>query len=101
MNGIENCAFYKGRVENVLKTLQLSNIDLLVVDPPREGISKEGLTLMFTIQPKRVAYISCNPSTLARDLKEFLEQGYAIAEIAPFDFFPHTSHMETLTILER
>jgi len=101
MNRIENCAFHEGRVENVLKTLPLSNVDLLVVDPPREGISKEGLKLMFSIQPKRIAYISCNPSTLSRDLKEFLEQGYAIAEVAPFDFFPHTSHMETLAILGR
>lgn len=98
-NRVENCAFYEGKVENVLKTLQLGRVDLLVVDPPREGISKEGLNLILTIQPKRVAYISCNPSTLARDLKEFLGQGYAIAEITPFDFFPHTSHLETLAIL--
>jgi len=56
---------------------------------------------MFTIKPKTIAYISCNPSTLSRDLKEFIGQGYAIAEIAPFDFFPHTSHMETLAILGR
>ncbi|MEI6153735.1 MAG: 23S rRNA (uracil(1939)-C(5))-methyltransferase RlmD [Deltaproteobacteria bacterium] len=101
MNRIENCAFHEGRVENVLKTLPLSNVDLLVVDPPREGISKDGLALMFTIKPKTIAYISCNPSTLSRDLKEFIGQGYAIAEIAPFDFFPHTSHMETLAILGR
>lgn len=101
MNGIKNCAFYEGRVENVLKTLQSGSVDLLVVDPPREGISKEGLALMFSIQPKRVAYVSCNPSTLARDLKEFLEQGYVIKGIVPFDFFPHTSHLETLAILEK
>jgi len=51
------------------------------------------------INPGKVAYVSCNPSTLARDLQHLIKHGYAIHEIVPFDFFPHTSHLETLAIL--
>lgn len=101
INGIKNCSFYKGRVEDVLKTLKLTDIDVIVVDPPREGITKEGLSYILDVKSKRIAYVSCNPSTLARDLKIFMENGYNLSEVAPFDFFPHTSHLETLATLKR
>jgi 23S rRNA (uracil1939-C5)-methyltransferase len=100
INGINNCTFYEGRVEDILKNLQLNDIDLLVIDPPREGISKEGLQLIYKINPIKIAYVSCNPSTLARDLQDFSKNGYIILECIPFDLFPHTSHLETLAILE-
>ena len=84
----------------MLKTLNLTDIDLLVTDPPREGITKEGLSSILNVKSKMIAYVSCNPSTLARDLKIFIENGYSLTEIYPFDFFPHSSHLETLAILK-
>lgn len=100
MNGIKNCIFREGMVEDVLKTLNYGHIDVIVADPPREGISKQGLSLLIGINPESIAYVSCNPSTLARDIKELSAHGYRLSEIVPFDFFPHTSHMETLAIIE-
>lgn len=100
INRIKNCSFKKGRIEDVLKTLNLTDIDLLVTDPPREGITKEGLSSILNVKSKTIAYVSCNPSTLARDLKIFIENGYSLTEIYPFDFFPHSSHLETLAILK-
>lgn len=101
INNIKNCVFYAGTIEKVLRDIPLSKTDLLVIDPPRSGISKEGIKLITEIKPPRIAYVSCNPSTLARDLKTFLEHGYEITTIAPFDFFPHTAHLETLVFLKR
>ena len=101
INSIVNCDLYEGRVEDVLKRIRLKDIDVLVVDPPREGISMEGLQLIYNTKPDKVAYVSCNPSTLARDLKDFFKNGFKISKIIPFDLFPHTSHIETLAMLER
>jgi 23S rRNA (uracil1939-C5)-methyltransferase len=101
LNNVKNCIFYEGKVEAVLKTTDFRGIDLLVLDPPRGGVSPEGLKHVFQIRPKRIAYVSCNPSTLARDLKIMGTLGYKITRIAPFDFFPHTPHIETLVGLSR
>ncbi len=101
INGILNCSFYQGKVEDKLKKTRLNDMDIVVVDPPREGISKEGLHQIYKIKPKNVAYVSCNPSTLARDLRDFRKNGYKTIHAIPFDFFPHTSHIETLAILEK
>jgi 23S rRNA (uracil1939-C5)-methyltransferase len=101
INGISNCVFYAGKIENVLSKIAPSKTDLLVIDPPRNGISKEGMKHIISINPRTIAYVSCNPSTLARDLKILLGHGFGISTIAPFDFFPHTSHLETLVILQK
>ncbi|HNS14190.1 MAG TPA: 23S rRNA (uracil(1939)-C(5))-methyltransferase RlmD, partial [Syntrophorhabdaceae bacterium] len=101
INGVGNCVFYAGTVEKVLREISLSTADLLVIDPPRSGISKDGMGLITRLTPPRIAYVSCNPATLARDLKVFLSHGLRVATIAPFDFFPHTSHLETLAYLTR
>lgn len=101
INNIGNCVFYAGTVEKVLRDIVPQKTDLLVIDPPRSGISREGMELIIKLKPPRITYVSCSPSTLARDLKAFLLHGYAISMIAPFDFFPHTSHLETLVYLTR
>jgi 23S rRNA (uracil1939-C5)-methyltransferase len=101
LNNVRNCVFYEGKVEAVLKTKNFRGTDLLVLDPPRGGVSPEGLRHVFKIHPKRIAYVSCNPSTLARDLKMIGTLGYKITGIVPFDFFPHTPHIETLVGLHR
>lgn len=100
-NNVKNCLFYAGKVEAILNKINLDKIDLLIVDPPRGGISKDGLEHIFRINPKKIGYVSCNPSTLARDLKDITTHGYSITDIAPFDFFPHTPHIETLVVLHR
>jgi 23S rRNA (uracil1939-C5)-methyltransferase len=100
-NNIKNCQFYAGKVEAVLGKINLDKTDLLIVDPPRAGISKDGLKHIFRINPNKIGYVSCNPSTLARDLKDITTKGYKVIDIAPFDFFPHTPHIETLVILHR
>jgi 23S rRNA (uracil1939-C5)-methyltransferase len=101
LNNIKNCLFYEGKVENVLKTHGFKGTDLLILDPPRGGVTKEGMGHILKINPRRIGYVSCNPSTLARDLKILRSNGYGITGIVPFDFFPHTSHVETLVGLRR
>jgi len=100
INNIRNCVFYAGTIEKVLREIPLSKTDLLIIDPPRSGISNEGVKLIVDLNPPRAAYVSCNPATLARDLKNLLGHGFGIAAIAPFDFFPHTAHLETLVLLK-
>ncbi len=73
--------------------------DVVVVDPPRKGCSRELIETVVGFAPKRVVYISCDPATLARDLQLFAELGYPPAEATPLDMFPATSHVETAVLL--
>jgi 23S rRNA (uracil1939-C5)-methyltransferase len=99
LNGSENCTFIEDKAERAGQVFA-GKTDLLVVDPPRRGMSGAALAAVRRIGPERIAYISCNPTTLARDLKD-LKGSYRAKEIVPFDFFPHTAHFEVLTLLER
>jgi 23S rRNA (uracil1939-C5)-methyltransferase len=101
LNEIMNCTFYQSRAEDVLKKNNIPRLDGLVVDPPRTGLSKQGLSVVKKLNLPKVAYVSCNPGTLARDLRKLCDHGYLIHRIIPFDFFPHTGHLETLAILVR
>lgn len=101
LNGITNCLFYEDKVENILRTINIGSPDLLIIDPPRGGMSKEGLNLLQKIDCNYIAYVSCNPSTFARDLKDLQKYGYNIKQIIPFDFFPHTAHIESLAFLSK
>jgi 23S rRNA (uracil1939-C5)-methyltransferase len=98
-NGAENVRFIEGRVEDVLKDRPLERFDLLVLDPPRAGITPPGLKLILGLEIPNIVYLSCNPAALARDLGLFAERGYRPERIAPVDFFPHTPHLETLAVL--
>ena len=100
-NAVTNCSFQAMTVENLLKNSPIQKPDILIIDPPRGGITREALTVILELGPAKIVYISCNPSTLARDLKLFREKQYAIEKIAPFDFFPHASHLETVVCLHR
>lgn len=73
--------------------------DLTVLDPPRKGCTKESLDYALKLTTKKIIYVSCNPSTLARDIKYLLEQGCTIESIQPFDMFPHTYHIENVAII--
>ena len=99
LNRITNCTFYQSKVEDVLKRIELPKPDILVLDPPRTGLSQQSLEIVKKLNLRKIAYVSCNPATLARDLRKILSYGYSIHRIVPFDFFPHTGHLETLTTL--
>jgi 23S rRNA (uracil-5-)-methyltransferase RumA len=100
LNKSGNCLFLEEKAERAARRLRPGKVDLLVVDPPRKGMTGQTLAAVNEIRPERMIYVSCNPSTLARDLKE-LRRTYRAGTIIPFDFFPHTAHFEVLTLLER
>lgn len=102
LNSIENTEFIAGDVEEVLNNLinnKKITPDIVMVDPPRKGLDNTSIQNIIKIKPKRMIYISCNPATLVRDLKE-LEKIYEIKEIKPVDMFPFTSHVEVCALLE-
>ena len=73
--------------------------DVSIIDPPRSGLHPKALKNIIKLKQKKIIYISCNPSTQARDLKEFLEFGYKVKNIIPVDMFPHTPHIESVVTL--
>lgn len=101
LNGIENAEFAVGEAETVIPKWYEEGIaaDTLVVDPPRKGCDEALLRTILEMKPKRVVYVSCNPGTLARDLRVLEDGGYATLEVQPVDMFPHTSHVECVAIL--
>lgn len=100
-NGIANCRFVAGTVEDYLRDQPGEPPDVLILDPPRPGLTPEARKQVLSLDVPKVAYVSCNPEALGRDLGGFLARGYKIETILPFDFFPHTPHLETLTILAK
>lgn len=102
-NGIDNVRFIAGRVERVLPELSSAgvNFDVAVVDPPRAGCEPEALHALAGLSVQRLVYVSCNPSTLSRDLRILSELGYAAVEVQPVDMFPHTSHIEAVALAVR
>ena len=106
-NGIENAAFYVGKAEQVLpdyvENLKAQGkdpqIDVICVDPPRKGCDDICIQTMLEIAPKRIVYVSCDPATLARDLKKLAEGGYRLDYVQPVDQFAHTVHVETVCLL--
>lgn len=100
-NGIENAEFICGDASAAVKRFEKESIDLVVVDPPRTGCSAELIDSILKISPKRIVYVSCNPATLARDMKLFSESGYVGKNVYPFDMFPRTAHVETVVLLQR
>ncbi len=104
LNGIENAEFICADVAKAAKELSERRIspDVVILDPPRKGCSA-GLidTVAESFRPERVVYVSCDPATLARDIKLFTEKGYFLAEYTPVDMFPRTAHVETVALLGR
>ena len=101
VNGIRNCLFLEGRVEHILKSGDFHGFDLLVLDPPRSGLSGRALQQVLRLNVPTILYVSCNPAALARDLSLFMERGYRLDKITCFDFFPHTPHVECLAVIAR
>lgn len=101
LNKIDNIEFFCGDVEQILENVLKKEKGLpnvIFVDPPRKGLDKHTIENILKIKPERLIYISCNPATLVRDLKEF-EKTYEIKEIQPVDMFPFTSHVECVAVL--
>ena len=101
VNRIDNAAFVPGTVEALLAGPDREPADIVVVDPPRVGLTAKALRRTVALSAPAVVYVSCNPQALARDLRGFLDAGYRVASLSPFDLFPHTPHLETLAILEK
>jgi 23S rRNA (uracil1939-C5)-methyltransferase len=101
-NGIANCTFLAGEVRFVLPSLIAKGItaEVVVADPPRAGFHPKALHALLTLRPARIVYVSCNPSTLARDLGTLVRGGYRLEWVQPVDMFPHTPHIEAVARLE-
>ncbi len=97
-NGISNCAFMAGQVEDLLGQLaeQTERFDLVVTDPPRVGMHPKALQALIGLRPRKIVYVSCNPQALGRDLKVLSEAGYRVDYGQLVDMFPHTPHCEVL-----
>jgi 23S rRNA (uracil1939-C5)-methyltransferase len=102
LNGITNVEFTVGEAEKVIPEWYENgiNADVLVVDPPRKGCDNALLETIISMKPKKVVYVSCNPATLARDLRILEDGGYKTVEVQPVDMFPQTMHVEVVTDLE-
>lgn len=119
LNGIRNAHFYCGKAEEVLPTFygngsvvseqhldaearnHALHPDVIVVDPPRKGCDEKCLTTMTQMAPERIVYVSCNPATLARDLKYLCANGYRLQKVCPVDQFPQGMHVETVVLLSQ
>lgn len=103
LNGISNVEFAVGEAERVIPKWYEEGVraDTLVVDPPRKGCDESLLRTIIDMKPEKVVYVSCNPATLARDLRILTDGGYATVQVQPVDMFPHTTHVECVTLLER
>ncbi len=102
INHIVNTTFIEGKAEEaVAEKLQGVKADIVVVDPPRAGCDKKLLGTIEMIGPERLVYVSCDPATLARDIRILQELGFSFVEATPVDMFPHTVHVETVVSMTR
>jgi 23S rRNA (uracil1939-C5)-methyltransferase len=98
INKIKNTNFYAGKVKNILKFNEF-DITTIVVDPPRSGMTPKALKRTAELRCKDIIYVSCNPITLMRDIKEFVKLNYKVTHLIPVDMFPHTYHLECVVKL--
>ncbi|CAM3523271.1 23S rRNA (uracil(1939)-C(5))-methyltransferase RlmD [Saccharibacillus brassicae] len=100
-NGRDNATFFEGEAEELLPRWAKDGLrpDVIVADPPRTGLDRKFLETILRAKPKKFVYVSCNPSTLAKDCKVLLDGGYEIQSVQPVDMFPQTSQVEAVTVL--
>lgn len=101
LNGIENVHFAVGKAEDVMPWWYAQGVrpDVIVVDPPRKGCDERLLDTIADMKPERTVYVSCNPSTLARDLRILADHGFTVEYVQPVDMFPQTMHVECVALL--
>lgn len=98
INNVKNVSFIESEVEKKLPDLCAEiSPDIVIADPPRAGIHQKGLAAMISVKPKKIIYVSCNPSTMARDAAELIAAGYELTKVQPVDMFPHTAHIECVS----
>ena len=104
LNGVDNCEFVLGDLKDLLGNSSFANNygppHVVVTDPPRAGMHPSVVKQLLALEPPRIVYVSCNPATLARDLKVLVEK-YSLLRAQPVDLFPHTPHVEAVAVLER
>jgi 23S rRNA (uracil-5-)-methyltransferase RumA len=98
LNGLDNCEFIAGDVLKVIDEIE-EKPDLIVLDPPREGIHPKALDKIIEYGVDRIVYISCKPTSLARDLEILQEKGYGVEKVCAVDMFPGTIHVETVILM--
>lgn len=103
LDEFDNAELYEGEAEEILPGLaaQIAGVRCAIVDPPRAGLDRRVLDALVQLAPRTIAYVSCDPSTLARDAKRLLENGYTLKQVTPFDLFPQTYHIESISIFEK
>ena len=100
LNGLENCRFISGYCEKILPAIAIKEqFNRVIVDPPRAGLQGEVISQLSSILPEILGYVSCNPATLARDVKQFMANGYQLVEVQPIDMFPQTNNIENVVLL--
>ena len=100
LNGLDNCEFIAGDVLKVIDDIE-EKPDLIVLDPPRDGIHPKALDKIIAYGVDKLVYISCKPTSLARDLEILQAKGYKVEKVCAVDMFPHTVHIETVVLLSR
>jgi 23S rRNA (uracil1939-C5)-methyltransferase len=100
LDEFENVELYEGLAEDVIPYLKAAP-DIVLVDPPRAGLEKRVVDGILKLDPQVIAYISCDPSTLARDARRLIDGGYRYKQVTPFDLFPQTYHIESISIFEK
>ena len=103
INGITNTHYVCDSAENAMANWSKQGIkpDVILVDPPRKGLTESFIESSVSMEPKKIIYISCNPATMARDIKLYQELGYKLKKVQPVDLFPQTHHVETVALLSK
>jgi 23S rRNA (uracil1939-C5)-methyltransferase len=103
LNAIDNARFYAGDVRTAMRPLleQEGTADVVVVDPPRAGLSQKVVRRVLETQARRIVYVSCNPTTLAPNARQIVDAGYELTTVRPVDMFPQTPHIESVALLQR
>jgi 23S rRNA (uracil1939-C5)-methyltransferase len=103
LNGVDNARFFAGDVRTAMRPLveEAGQPDVVVVDPPRAGLSQKIVRRILEVEPQKVVYVSCNPTTLAPNARQIADAGYELKAVQPVDMFPQTPHIEAVAVLER
>jgi 23S rRNA (uracil1939-C5)-methyltransferase len=103
LNGIQNARFFAGDIRTAARPLveEAGRPDVVVVDPPRAGLSQKIVRRIAEMEPKRVVYVSCNPTTLAPNARQLVDAGWSLERVRPVDMFPQTPHIECVALLSR
>jgi 23S rRNA (uracil1939-C5)-methyltransferase len=100
LDAFDNVALYEAEAEAVVPSLE-GPVDIVVMDPPRAGLAPAVHDALAALAPRQIGYVSCDPATLARDVKKILQNGYELVSVTPFDLFPQTSHIESISIFQK